>query len=350
MRSVKSSIPGAGHPPESVETAIAVHVAERPDTIALGFGNERVTYAALLGRSDRLASRLRRRGLGSESVVAVCAPRSPRMVTAWLAALRAGAAYLPLDPSLPEARLRWMVEDSGAALVVTDADLRARFHGGPAPLLVLDDDAGTGDAGAPEPPLEPPPEWPAESTAYVIYTSGSTGRPKGVAVPRHALARLARWHRRRFAIGPGVRASQVAAPGFDAAAWEVWPNLAAGAEMRIAPEAVRADPPALRRWLLAERVEVAFLPTPLAEAVVELEVAGVAASAHPADRGRPPAPGARVWPSLRAGQQLRSHRGDRRGDLGSRRAGRPGEPGPRYGGRRRRNPPVGGRRPAGGRR
>jgi amino acid adenylation domain-containing protein len=110
-----------------------------------------------------------------------------------------------------------------------------------------------------------------EHLAYVIYTSGSTGKPKGVEITHASLLNLVSWHRRAFAVRPSDRASQVAAIGFDAAVWEIWPYLTAGACLHVPDESARSDPQALRDWLLSEGITVAFVPTPMAERLLALE-------------------------------------------------------------------------------
>jgi amino acid adenylation domain-containing protein len=125
---------------------------------------------------------------------------------------------------------------------------------------------------------DPPPDIgtaPGASTgpadlAYVVYTSGSTGTPKGVPVEHAALANLVDWHRSAFALEAGDQCTQIASPGFDAAAWEIWPTLAAGATLHVVPEPLRSDPAGLRDWLVAQRITVTFLPTALAEPAIGL--------------------------------------------------------------------------------
>ena len=101
--------------------------------------------------------------------------------------------------------------------------------------------------------------------AYVIYTSGSTGTPKGVEITHGGLANLVAWHTQAFAVTAADRASHVAGLGFDAAVWELWPYLAAGASVHLAEEATRTSAELLREWLLARRITIGFVPTPLAE-------------------------------------------------------------------------------------
>jgi amino acid adenylation domain-containing protein len=104
--------------------------------------------------------------------------------------------------------------------------------------------------------------------AYLIYTSGSSGNPKGVMVEHRSLLNLIRWHQRAFALTSADRGTQIASPGFDAAVWEIWPYLTAGASIHVPPDEIRADPAALRDWLLAHEITISFVPTALAEAVM----------------------------------------------------------------------------------
>jgi amino acid adenylation domain-containing protein len=222
-----------------------------------------LSFGELIDKADAVAAVLRSRGVSPGSLVGLCVPRSAALVVSALAVLRVGAAYVALDPAQPERRLSNLIADSGATVVIADADVSSRF----APPVTVDEIAGvghlirfvSGNAAVCEPGL-----------AYVIYTSGSTGTPKGVMVEQPGVLNLARWHQRAFAVGPGDRCSQVGGPGFDAAAWEIWGTLLAGATLLIPSEELKTDPAALRDWLVAEEVTVCFLPTPLAEATLSL--------------------------------------------------------------------------------
>jgi amino acid adenylation domain-containing protein len=235
-----------------------------------------MSYGELDARSLRLARRLRQRGVTAASVVAVLAERSAAMVVAQLGVLRAGGAYLPLDPALPRERLRFMIEDAGASLVLAGPGAAAlsgelAVAGAPGvPVAQLDELCEPGPAGSAGGEGAAPPAPALDDRAYVIYTSGSTGRPKGVEVSHRALRNLVDWHLACYGVTPADRATQVAAVGFDAAVWEVWPNLAAGASVHLPEDSVRLAPTALRDWLVGEGITVAFLPTPLAESMVDL--------------------------------------------------------------------------------
>ena len=252
----------------SAHELFAEQVRRAPEALAVAAGGARLSYGEVDRRASRLARRLRSLGAGPESVVAVLTERSPEMVVAALAALRAGAAYLPLDPAYPAQRLAFLLEDSGSAALLIRSELRYAVPETALPVLELDAPDGGGDAGAFEEAESPG----GGRLAYVIYTSGSTGRPKGVEVPHAGLANLIAWHVQTYGIAAEDRAAVVAGPAFDASVWELWPYLAAGASLHVPGADTRAAPPKLLAWLAAERITVAFLPTPLAEAVLDLDL------------------------------------------------------------------------------
>ncbi|HEX5757932.1 MAG TPA: amino acid adenylation domain-containing protein, partial [Thermoanaerobaculia bacterium] len=242
-------------------------------------GGVRLTYGELEARANRLARYLKSFQVGLETRVAVCLERSPELVTAVLAVLKTGGAYLPLDPSHPPERLAFTLADARPAALLTSRRLRARLAGaGDVPVLALDGrELAARLAGESSSPPPPHPEAP-DALAYVIYTSGSTGLPKGTELTHRGLLNLIDWHLADFALTPSDRATLVASPAFDASVWEVWPALAAGASLHVPPEELRSAPGDLLAWLAAERITVCFLPTPLAEAcLAELEEGGVPA-------------------------------------------------------------------------
>ncbi|HEX7243641.1 MAG TPA: amino acid adenylation domain-containing protein, partial [Longimicrobiaceae bacterium] len=253
-------------PDVPVHTLVACRASQRPDATAVVDGASALTRGELVERARALAGRLRGLGVGPEERVAVCMERGAEMVVAQLAVLFAGGAFVPLDPAYPAERIAFALADSGARVLLTQERLRERLS---APWAASVEVVVEGDAGAGTP--APEPEASPDSLAYVIYTSGSTGTPKGVAVTHRGLANLAAWHRRAFGVGEGDRATQLAGAGFDASVWEVWPYLAAGAEVHVVEDAVRAEPAALRDRLVEAGITVAFLPTPLAEAALALE-------------------------------------------------------------------------------
>ncbi|MFL6199516.1 MAG: amino acid adenylation domain-containing protein [Thermoanaerobaculia bacterium] len=197
--------------------------AERsPDALALVCGEERLTYAELDRRSNRIAHALRGRGVGPGSRIGLCLERSPEMAAALLAALKAGAAYVPLEPGHPAERLAWMTEDSGTSLVITREWL---------------------DALDAQPETRLPRSADAEDLAYVLYTSGSTGRPKGVMVSHHGLVNYLLWAVEAYRVADGAGAPVHSALGFDLTVTSLLSPLAAGRTVTLLPD--RGDVEAL---------------------------------------------------------------------------------------------------------
>jgi amino acid adenylation domain-containing protein len=251
-----------------VHARIAAQAVRTPDAVAIVDGGRVLSYRALDEHANRLARVLRRRGVGPESRVGVCLERGAELIVARLAVLRAGAAYVALDPAYPPERLALMLADSGAEALVTRDALRGLFPAdGTAQVVAIEGAAGEIDAED-SAPLEVPVD-PA-GLAYVVYTSGSTGTPKGVAVEHAALDSLCAWHARAFGVTAADRATQLASPGFDAWGWEVWPYLAAGARVEVVPDEARTDAESLRDWLVRAGSTVAFVPTPVAEPLLAL--------------------------------------------------------------------------------
>jgi amino acid adenylation domain-containing protein len=250
---------------ESVPLLVERRARARPADPAVVDAMERVlTYGELDEQAGRLAAFLRTLGVGPETVVGVLAESSPELVAGLLGVLKAGAAYLPLDPSHPAERLSLILAESAAPVVLTQEALRGRLPDARARIICLDGDWEESGhfVSIPATRVEP------DSLAYVIYTSGSTGRPKGVQVPHRGLINLVRWDLRAYGTGPGDRRTHVASLGFDASAWEIWPCLASGAALHIPAAELRPDPPRLAAWIAERRITVSFLPTPLAEALM----------------------------------------------------------------------------------
>ena len=207
----------------SLTAALESVVTSFPEAVAVAYGNHLLTYEEFDRRSDRLARRLVEAGVGEESPVGVFLERSPEMLLAFVAILKAGGLYLPLDLEYPAHRLSFMLEDSGAAWVLTDPALSEDLPPSAAELLFLDSLAM--DSGERwETPL---PHAGGDQLAYVIYTSGSTGRPKGVAVSHRNVLRLVT-HARYVDLSAGLRLGQASNASFDAATFEIWGALLHG--------------------------------------------------------------------------------------------------------------------------
>ena len=209
--------------------------------------------------------------------------RSPELVVALVGVLKAGGAYVPLDPSYPPARLAFMLEDAQAAVLLTTTDHRppttdrSPLHPfTPSPLHPFTPSGSVVDLRADWPSIAAAPSSPPtdqvypDNLAYAIYTSGSTGAPKAVEVPHVGLLNLIAWHQRTYGLTADDRATQFAGIGFDAMCWEIWPYLTIGASLALPGAEVRLTPARLQEWLVAQRITIAFLPTPLAEAAIAL--------------------------------------------------------------------------------
>ncbi|MER7213434.1 amino acid adenylation domain-containing protein [Streptosporangium sp. NPDC000239] len=227
-----------------------------PDAVAVEWRGGRLTYAELNERAGRLAGHLGSLGVTRGVPVVVCMEPGAAMVTSALAVLKAGAAYVPLDPGTPRDRLAYVMADTRAPFVLSDV---AR-----AGVRVVHPGDGGESTGGVIPSVTP------DDLAYVIYTSGSSGRPKGVMIDHRGLSDLCTWHVAAFGVGPQDRASQVASPGFDAAVWEVWPYLCAGARVAFPDRDTLDDPDALVEWFAAAGTTICFLPTPRLETVIDV--------------------------------------------------------------------------------
>nr|BFE59784.1 hypothetical protein GCM10020063_043100 [Dactylosporangium thailandense] len=236
---------------------VAARVAQAPDRVAMRFAGRDLTYGELDRRSNRLAHRLTDEHDVRGRVVAVLLERGFGLPVAELGVLKAGGAWLALDPQYPAERLAFQLADAAAAVVVTTADLAGRL---PADMPRLLLDGGVADGGPDTPPaivVEP------EDTAYVIYTSGSTGRPKGVMVPHRAIVNFTTAFGTLFNVTPDDRILQFSNPAFDVSVSDIFSTLTAGATIVGAPRAELLDPDALQRLLAAEQVSIVDIPPPV---------------------------------------------------------------------------------------
>jgi amino acid adenylation domain-containing protein len=231
-----------------------------------GFGRE-LRYHDLELRSNRLANLLRQRGAGPEICVGLCANRSPELIVAALAILKCGGAYVPLDPSYPAARIAHILRDAGVQIVVVQPETARLLPEGAWETVVVDPRAGdlaAYSSAAPSSEVTP------ANLAYVIYTSGSTGQPKGVEITHASLLNLIFWHQQTFHVTAEDRATLLTSPGFDAAVWETWPYLAAGASLHLPEESARLSAEMLRDWLVDNAITISFAPTVIAERLLRL--------------------------------------------------------------------------------
>jgi amino acid adenylation domain-containing protein len=241
----------AHHPVSTtLHAAFAAQAARTPHAPALTYGERTMTYARLEARANRLAARLRTRGVEAGALVGLCVERSLETVAGVLGILKAGAAYLPLDPAYPDDRLAYMLEDSGALVVVTAGDAANRLPSG-IERIRMDEEEDSVDADA-FVPVEVSPEAPA----YVIYTSGSTGRPKGVQVTHANVVRLMTATDPWFGFGADDVWTLFHSYAFDFSVWEIWGALLYGGRLVVVPFEVSRDPARFHALLRDERVTV----------------------------------------------------------------------------------------------
>ncbi|WP_161830741.1 non-ribosomal peptide synthetase [Steroidobacter agaridevorans] len=244
--------------------------AQRTPTMrALLHGDKYLDYSELSAQANQVARFLRARGVQPDQAVGICIDRSLEMVVAILGILKAGAAYLPLDPNYPVERLRYMVEDALPRIVLTERNSIIALIESASEIVALDEiitDAGeeieTETESADSRQTD-------HSLAYIIYTSGSTGRPKGIAMPHRPVVNLIEWHRRYLPLGEGQRVLQFAALSFDVAFQEIFSTLCTGGTLVLLDEWTRRDPQALLELIDEQSIERLFVPPLMLQSLAE---------------------------------------------------------------------------------
>ncbi|HEX9833271.1 MAG TPA: amino acid adenylation domain-containing protein, partial [Mycobacterium sp.] len=273
--------------PVSIPAVFAEQVDRAPAAVALTFEGRSMTYGELDEAAIRLANLLAMHGAGPGESVALLVPRSDDAIVGMLAVLKTGAAYLPIDPSVPETRLEFMLGDAKPIAAVTTADLRPRLDGFDVAVVEVDDPA---DYIHHNTLLTPA----SDDIAYIIYTSGTTGVPKGVAVTHHNVTQVLESLHADLPAGPGQVWSQWHSLVFDVSVWEIWGALLHGARLVIVPEEVAGSPTDLHELLVTEEVSVLY-QTPSAAGMlspegledITLVVAGEACPTELVDRWAP---------------------------------------------------------------
>ncbi|MEU6299767.1 non-ribosomal peptide synthetase [Streptomyces erythrochromogenes] len=248
----------------------------RPDAVAVTAGLQTLTYAELDARANRLAHLLVADGVRPGTFIAVCLPRGPELVTALLAVLKAGCAYLPLNPDYPEDRLGFMLSDAGVPLCLTESWLTGKLPSTGTRMIALDEQD---EALAAQPAGPPAVAVTADDPAYIMYTSGSTGTPKGAVIGHRSVVRLfcnADWVR----LGPDDVMAQGSDVTFDAATLEIWGPLLAGSRMVVVDKDTLLDPAALTAALRRHGVTTLFVTTAVFNQIVAADPYAFGALRH----------------------------------------------------------------------
>ncbi|HEJ5349024.1 non-ribosomal peptide synthase/polyketide synthase [Pseudomonas aeruginosa] len=245
-------------------------VERTPTAPALAFGEERLDYAELNRRANRLAHALIERGVGADRLVGVAMERSIEMVVALMAILKAGGAYVPVDPEYPEERQAYMLEDSGVQLLLSQSHLKLPLAQGVQRIDLDQADAWLENHAENNPGIE----LNGENLAYVIYTSGSTGKPKGVGNRHSALSNRLCWMQQAYGLGVGDTVLQKTPFSFDVSVWEFFWPLMSGARLVVAAPGDHRDPAKLVKLINREGVDTLhFVPSMLQAFLQDEDVA-----------------------------------------------------------------------------
>lgn len=238
-----------------------------PQAVAVTHNGYSLTYSELNAKANQVARRLLDRGVGTDDVVGICIERSTDMIVGVLGILKAGAGYLPLDPSYPPERLQYMIDDAAPRILLTHSRLAPALPRTSGELIELDRIVGaSGNVGTENVVAT---GTSSRDIVYVIYTSGSTGRPKGTAMGHASMINLLEWHRSALPLAPGERVLQFAALSFDVAFQEIFSTLCGGGTLVLLDEWIRKDARALMGLINAEAVERLFLPPLMLQSVAE---------------------------------------------------------------------------------
>ncbi|MEO7537379.1 MAG: amino acid adenylation domain-containing protein, partial [Ferruginibacter sp.] len=239
------------------ETQVSLH----PDSVALVFGQQQLTYKELNERSNQLAHFIKGKGVKAEALVPVCIERSIELVVSLIAILKAGAAYVPIDPGYPQERISYMLEDTAAKIVIGSSQNSHKLQATGIEIIepasiwneISDESSDNVDVI-----IKP------DQLAYVIYTSGSTGKPKGVMIEHTGVVNLIEWHNREYEVTEFSKSTAMAGVGFDAFGWEIWPYLSTGAMLYIIDDDQRLSPVTLSELFIEKGITHSFISTALA--------------------------------------------------------------------------------------
>ncbi len=248
-----------------------------PNTVAVVYENQQLTYYELNYRANQLAHYLKSLGVKADALVGLCVERSLEMVVGLLGILKAGGAYVPLDPDYPTERLSFILEDAQVSVLVTQQSLVDRLPQHQAKLVCLDTDTGLISQWSHDNLIS---GVQATNLAYVIYTSGSTGQPKGVAMNQLGLGNLILWHRENLKISRGAKTLQFASISFDVSFQEIFTTWCSGGTLFLIGEELRRDAVALLGFIQQKAIERMFLPFVALQQLAEVGVSSELVNSH----------------------------------------------------------------------
>ncbi|MBN2105047.1 amino acid adenylation domain-containing protein [bacterium] len=250
---------------QPIHQLISKQVRLNPDQRAIVTHDQEITFRELDQRANWIANSIRQKGIGPGDCVGCLFDRSVELIVTLLGIMKSGAAYVPIDPSYPSARILHMIKASSMTCLVTDAGHRNAI-GSRVEIIEYPSDPQSQilayfQAHEPDP----------HDLLYVVFTSGSTGEPKGVMVEHLGFFNLLKVHQETFCTASSDRMTQVASPGFDAMAFEIWPCLSRGATLYIVPDIIRTDPYYLKSWMIDHKITFTYQPTAIAEFLIHEE-------------------------------------------------------------------------------
>ncbi|GFZ30329.1 hypothetical protein CSC2_08550 [Clostridium zeae] len=250
---------------KTIQELFEAQVEKTPDNIVVGHENSELTYRELNEKANSLARVLRQKGISSESIVGIMLERSVDMLVGIMGILKSGGAYVPIDPEYPEDRIKYMLTDSNAKLLLTQTSLMEKVDFDGETINLGDKELyERHDSNLDKVCCE-------DNLAYVIYTSGTTGNPKGVMVEHKALVNLCNWHNDYYEVSEKDKATKYAGFAFDASVWEIFPYLIKGAAIEIIPKDIMLDVERLHEYYNEKGITISFLPTQVCEQFINFE-------------------------------------------------------------------------------
>ncbi|HEY3839252.1 MAG TPA: amino acid adenylation domain-containing protein [Bryobacteraceae bacterium] len=254
----------AGNADACLHDLVLANARAFPQRFALNDASGRLTFEELESHSAQVARSILSARSRPEELIAILLPASIDLVVAELAIMRAGAAFLPIDPAYPSGRIEFILSEARVTTIVTDQLYLDRIP--PAQFRIVNlSNLTSGDSAEISWPVVAP-----DALAYVIFTSGSSGRPKGAMIEHRNIINLIRNFRTNLHVTDSDRSSVVSSPAFDASIAEIWPYLASGASAHITPPNLKMDLPLLLDWLRQNRITISLLPTALVELAIDM--------------------------------------------------------------------------------